>query len=251
MLTTFYYLQELLFTDNSVLNGGAIGFLETSKMILVPILNISFITNHATDSGGALYFRDSQCLIRSNSLFDLECFISIVNRSSYPNRKYLTLFFEHNSAGSTGSTVYRGHLNECRLYYRTKLSYNLDPICGNKQGSYTDDALGVFMNLSTIINQEESVTNISSPAKRIELCETLHHTHVVYVFPGEQFNIMLKAINQAGSPVPANIMIDNSYSSGKYGISPLSQNINASCTNVSFRLYSQEEGSYNTLRIIS
>ena len=102
-----------------------------------------------------------------------------MNHNSYPiNRKYLTLFFKHNSARSTGSTVFGGHLNECRLYYRTKLSYNLDPICGNKQGSYTDDALGAFMNLSTIINHEESVTNISSPAKSIKLCETLQDMHM-------------------------------------------------------------------------
>ena len=82
---------------------------------------------------------------------------------------------------------------------------------------------------------------------KIRLCKILHrhdkHDVVIYVYPGEQFNIMLKATNKAGSPVPAHILIDNSYSNGKYGISPLSQNINASCTNVNFRIYSYEEDS--------
>ena len=89
------------FIENSALNGGAIGFLQSfpqSRIVLVPVLNISFIMNHANESGGALYFKDSQCILESNSP---ECFISIVNRSSYPNP---ILIFEHNSAGSVGSS---------------------------------------------------------------------------------------------------------------------------------------------------
>ena len=80
-------------------NGGAIGSRENSyvKMILVPILNISFIMNHANDSGGAFYFGDSQCLKRSAT--PLECFFSILNHNSYPIRKNLTLLFNYNSAG--------------------------------------------------------------------------------------------------------------------------------------------------------
>ena len=234
------FTGTIIFIGNSALNGGAIGFLQTSKVILIPILNISFIRNHANDSGGALYFKDFQCLIGSKS--PLECFISVVNRSFYPNRKYLALSFQHNSAGSIGSTLYGEHLSECRLYYRTKLSYNFDPICDNKLSNeydYTDDALQVFMNISRIINHKESDINISSPVKKIKLCED--HPRELHAYLGEQFNVTLKAINQGGSPVPANILIDNSYTlDDKYGISPLSQSINASCTNVYFRLYSSE-----------
>ena len=61
------FTGTVMFIDNSALNSGAIGILQTSIMILVPVLNISFITNQATDSGGALYFKDSQCLMGSNS----------------------------------------------------------------------------------------------------------------------------------------------------------------------------------------
>ena len=149
------------FIDNSALNGGAIGFLQDlpSRMVLVLVPNISFIMNHATDSGGALYLKNSQCILESNSP---ECFISIVNRSSYPNP---ILIFEYNSAGSTGSTVYGGRLNKCRLYYRTKIYYSACDDKLNRDNNYTDDALEVFMNLSRIINHKESDANISSPAK--------------------------------------------------------------------------------------
>ena len=227
------------FIDNSALNGGAIGFLRDlpTRMILIPVLSIFFIMNHANDSGGALYFEDSQCILESNSP---ECFISIVNRSSYPNP---ILIFEHNSAGSAGSTVYGGHLSECRLYYRTKIHHS---VCDDKyyDYNYTDDALEVFMNLSRIINYKESDTNISSPARNIKLCEKLQYGQHIHVYPGEQFSIVLKAISQGSSLVPANILIDNSYTGGYYSITPLSQNIDASCTQVYFRLYSHEEGRF-------
>ena len=97
------------FIENSALNGGAIGFLQNlpSRMILVQVLNISFIMNHANESGGALYFKDSQCMLGSKS--PEQCFISVINRTSpYPNP---ILIFEHNSAGSAGSTIYGGHLS--------------------------------------------------------------------------------------------------------------------------------------------
>ena len=160
------------FIENSALNGGAIaiGFLQSfpSRMVLVPVINISFIMNHANESGGALYFEDSQCILESNSP---ECFFSMVNRSFYPTP---ILIFEHNSAGSAGSTIYGGHLNECRLYYYgTKIYYSACDDKLNHDYSYTDDALEVFMNLSRIISHEESDANISSPAKKVIPCESL------------------------------------------------------------------------------
>ena len=74
------FMGTVKFIDNSALNGGAIGFLQDvpSRMILIPVLSIFFIMNHANESGGALYFRDSQCILGSNSP---ECFISMVNHS--------------------------------------------------------------------------------------------------------------------------------------------------------------------------
>jgi hypothetical protein len=157
--------------------------------------------------------------------------------------------FEYNSAGSAGSTVYGGHLNECRLslYYRTKYYSACDDKLIHNY-NYTDDALEVFMNLSRIINHRESdANNISSPAKEVKLCESLQYWKYIHLYPGEQFNIKLKAISQAGFAVPANILIDNTYTGGNYGISPLSKSINASCTNVCFRLSSHKEDHSVTL----
>ena len=55
------------FDRNKAYYGGAMWLGGTSKLILKPKLNISFILNHAVDSGGALYFRDSQCSLGTTS----------------------------------------------------------------------------------------------------------------------------------------------------------------------------------------
>ena len=189
-------------------------------MVLVPILNITFIKNHANNSGGALYFGDSQC-----SSAPLECFFSILNHSSYPYRKNLTLLFKHNSAGSTGSALYGGHLSECRLYYRTSYRLLESDACDTKlNNDYSTDALDVFKSISKIIQHNKSVASISSPAKEIISCNTSVWifrplqwicNNIIYslsVYLGQQFNITLRAIDQGKSPVPANIlsMVDNS-----------------------------------------
>ena len=43
------FMGTVKFIDNSALNGGAIGFLQDvpSRMILIPVLSIFFIMNHA------------------------------------------------------------------------------------------------------------------------------------------------------------------------------------------------------------
>ena len=98
------------------------------------------------------------------------------------------------------------------------------------------------MDMSNIIPHKESVSSISSPAMYVTFC-IFHDTWFEpnhFVHPGERFNITLIAMDQAGSPVTANILITNS--DHKYYLHPLSQSLpNASCNYVYYRLYSSEE----------
>ena len=64
----------------------------TSKLILVPRLNISFTNNLAYVSGGALFINDFQC--SQIPLVPLECFLSI--QSSDPTTENILLHFENN-----------------------------------------------------------------------------------------------------------------------------------------------------------
>ena len=94
-------------------NGGAIA-LTNSKLIFKPNLNIFFISNYAKEEGGALHIRDYQCSSRSS--VPLECFMTIDGPSTSTSNYNISLRFENNSAGITGSILYGGQLDQCRLF---------------------------------------------------------------------------------------------------------------------------------------
>ena len=176
---------------------------NTSKLILVPRLNISFTKNDAY-RGGALYIDEFQC-----PLAPLECFLSI--QSSVPTAEYISLHFENNSAGSTGSTLYGGQLNKCRLYYRT--NNTIDKCQGG--------------NVIIIIDSDRSIS--------------LH--------PGEQFNVAVVALDQSGSPVPTIIFSKNKNEADKYCLFPSGQSIAGACHNLSFQLYSSTNDTHGYFKL--
>ena len=241
------FAKSVLFEANTVYGyGGAMSLSDTSKLILAPKLNISFTNNHAYYSGGALFIDDFQCSL--GSLVPLECFLSI--QSSDPTTENILLHFENNSAGSTGSTLYGGQLNKCRLYYRT--DYTVDK-CGNRPcHDYCDDALKLFMNMSRIVlyNKSESATNISSQAEQIKFCQDgniiMNSYRYISLRPGEQFNVELVALGQTGFPVPTTIFNENSY---EISLFPSSQSITGACYNLSLQLYSSANNTYTSFNL--
>ena len=229
------FTKLVLFEENTAFYGGAMSLFDTSKLILVPRLNISFIKNDAYNRGGALYIHTFQCL-----LAPLECFLSI--QSSDSTTENILLHFDNNSARSTGSTLYGGQLNKCRLYYRT--NYTIDE-CGNTPfHNYSDDALKLFMSMSRIIlyNKTESATNISSQAEQIKFCQdkniTMNNDRSIRAHLGEKFNVAVVALDQSGSPVPATIFNKIKYGTYEYRLFPSGHYIAGACHNLSFQLYS-------------
>ena len=237
------FTKTVLFEENTAQDGGAMILHNATRLILVPRLNISFTKNHAYDSGGALYIDDFQCLL--GSIVPLECFLSI--QSLDATTENISLHFENNFAGSTGSTLYGGQLNKCRLHYRT--TYTVDK-CGNRPCyNYSDDALEVFMNMSriTLYNKSESATNISSQAEQIKICQDDNiiingSSSMISVHPGEQFNVSVVALSQFGFPVPTTIFNENIYEIYQCRLSPSSQFITGACCNLSFQLYCNTSG---------
>ena len=236
------------FTNNTAFHGGAMYLAGTSRLILSPATNISFINNHANGNGGALYVKDSQCSI--GSTLPIECFLSIDSTIN------ILLNFSNNSANSTGSTLYGGQLNKCRLYYGT--NYNRDE-CGNRVcNGYSDDALGVFMNISNISTiHYESVINISSQANQLKFCQGNNvldnEIKDIKLHPGEEFNITVIAIGQAGFPVPTTVYTDNNeYTGNRYRLRSSNQSIlkfNGSCTNITFQLLSGKENCHKLFKL--
>jgi hypothetical protein len=76
-----------------------------------PNLNIFFISNHAEDIGGVLCVRDTQCFW--GSPVPIECFITIDGPPTSTSN--ISLHFENNSAGTTGSILYGGQLDQLQF----------------------------------------------------------------------------------------------------------------------------------------
>ena len=223
---TAYY-----FEGNMAYDGGAIA-LTNSKLIFKPNLNIFFISNNASDRGGALYITDSQCSLGSS--VPLECFITIDGPSTSISN--ISLHFVNNSAGITGGILYGGQLDQCRLYFRSTTT-NQSNLCDCQAHSYSDNVLKIFMNMSNITSNEVSI--ISSTANEIKFCGD--NAPRLSLYPGQHFTIPLIALGQANSTVLATIFWEKKYqhARGEYRLSPSVSYLktNDSCTGVPFWLY--------------
>ena len=127
------------FEKNEADRGGAIWLQGTSKLVLKPRLKISFISNYAQWSGGALFIKDSQCSLRSTAQIPVECFITI--DGPLASISSTSFHFVNNSAGITGGTLFGGQLDTCRLCFRNRTEQSGLCVC-NDHG-YNDNVLAL------------------------------------------------------------------------------------------------------------
>ena len=241
---------KVQFANNTAFHGGAM-FLTRTKLILSSTAKISFIRNHADSRGGAIYIKDSQCSF--GSTHPIECFLSIETDSNGVPTKEL-LLFKNNFANNSGSTLYGGQLNECRLYYETNYSADNCRCDNTAHNGYSDDALGIFMNISRIHNESGAKLSISSQAALLEFCEGERSDSLddpIKLHPGEKFNIMVKALDQIGSPVQTTIFNDhNEYTGNEYRLHLSSRRIeHAACANVTFQLLSDNQNCHKSFKL--
>ena len=254
------------FVDNTAYGGGAVILSSTAKVLFMSSLQMSFIRNHANDVGGAIYVFDGRCLLYTSVT---DCFFSIGGVDAMAAN--ISLLFVNNSAGFTGSTLYGGRLNECRLWFINTSKLNENQCGTNAYSGYTEKALETFTNISKIQLLEKTLKNISSNAQDIKLCRNndvinTKDSEIVRVYPGQEISIRLMSAGQAGNGVRAKIVRvyerslimnfahapyntwdtdQNDYSSLEF----LSPYADSSCSNVSFRLYSILNNGLETFRL--
>ena len=223
------------FEKNKDYLGGAIFLEGASKLIFKPELDISFVQNYAS-SGGALFFRDSQCLMIPT--VRRECSIAIELGSLFAPIRNISLRFVNNSANVTGSDIYGGHLFKCKKFIRA--SSNPDHCYHNPADGSCSlyDALKTLLAISTIDQYSNSTLSISSPAEEIRFCQDDEGSDRVskQVHPGQYFNISLIALGQTNSPVPTRVFWTRKYAHLQYYLNPSSQPIGSLCTSISFQL---------------
>ena len=169
------------YLNNTALRGGAQYFDFNSNFSLYQTAYVSFQDNNATEFGGAIYVED----VPSRN----ECFFHIQNNQSL-DLDTTPLVFEKNTAGVRGNVLYGGLLNKCNF----------------TSDRYTS-ALELF-NISILQGHGDKSHSISSDPTQLCFCNKskpncTETTQSRRIYPGQQVEVFVVAIDQSGSTVPA------------------------------------------------
>ena len=235
----------LLFTNNSADLGGAVYFEESPKLNVLKHYNtpetlVAFAGNHAV-YGGAVFVADDQ---RSSACsLDVECFVQTLALTQFPSVipiSTLNIIFSDNSADVDGSNLFGGQLDRCvsspfaEIYLKQQLGVRYDGV------SY----LGMISNIMS--------DSIASTPTRVCFC-TIEgvvdcdlELDLIRVTKGEKFPVSIAAVDQVNHPIGATI-ISLLSSSSILSEGQQSQHVNASCTDITFNVFSQDSSDVVTL----
>ena len=252
---------NLTFHKNLATLGGAMSLSGTSKLILNKYSEIVYSQNHADTTGGAIYFADrvsiNQCRVYerntvafcykpNTTMFELcrrqdDCFIEL--NADYPFdllSTNISLTFLNNSAGTSGTVIFGGSLDNCRLY----LGSGFQDRCGNKIGrEYTENPLPIILQIFMIDNLTSAV---SSEPFRVCFCDhngvpNCEMNVAIDTVRGKQFTLSAVTVGQGNFTVPSSIKADfgNTTSTTLSQIQRV-QDTGNTCTDVSYRLFSAD-----------
>ena len=171
------------FHDNNASHGAAIRLDSSSHLFIHESTNVSFVNNHASFYGGAIYSRMDRNLHFTNP----PCAIQIVSQNI--SQSNITLFFNNNTATLAGNSIYVSPLYDCQQLYLTNVNSS-----------------DLFNKVFHFIGDNQ-VREISSVAVSTQLC-SMNGTsvnHPIKVYPGETITIGLRANDLNGNPTYAQI----------------------------------------------
>ena len=180
------------FINNMALQGGAHYFDFNSNLNLYHTAHVVFQHNTATEFGGAIYVVDvpgpGQFLFQQHIHFRRECFFHLLGNEQPLNLTTTPLDFMNNSAGIRGSVLYGGLLDKC---------------------DFTSDSYASTLELfnMSILQENEMGHSISSNPSQLCFCNTSNQncretTQSRNIYPGQQVEVSVIAIDQSGSAIP-------------------------------------------------
>ena len=172
------------FCGNRASYGGAMFLDGTSKLILKPTLNLTFVNNKATIKGGVIYFDQTVSTCVKFEQPSVNCFISF----SDAFLEDITLEFLNNSA-EIGSVLYSGKLDIC---YRYLNRYLLDKRRQGIQQLECKKSYPAVINVSTFFHATPTALFFAD-AEKVEFCPPNSFIEW-YIYPGEIFYVTLVAI---------------------------------------------------------
>ena len=175
--------------------GGGLFLNATSTLYILPNATVYWRNNHAT-RGGAIYVDDQSnpfayCNQTGTCTTSHNCFFQLPGQN-LPNGINVQLIFKSNSADATGSVLYGGAIDNCKL---TGM--------GSKSSGEVFDMLAQ-------IEDDNTNPSISSFPFRILPCKNNHPDYSISyishnVYPGETFYISVAVYGQRNGAVPSGV----------------------------------------------
>lgn len=209
------FQNDSYFINNTGVNGGGIAMYDSSILVISPPAKLSFIDNHATEYGGAIYILQE---ININYLLVTDdCFYRNTEGSNIETGENGTIemwyYFDSNTAAITGDILYGGNVSQCSHFKLEFGSFNNTV----ESSPISSDAIQVCF------CDEDGLPNCSKMKKSVSLT------------PGEEHFTLLAVVGQEGGLTRGTIQFTQYPMGGRLSVADL----NATCSNVSFTVSSQ------------
>ena len=189
---------------NSGTDGGGLALCDRSYMYLTPHTNVTFDSNHAWHSGGAIYSED-ECL-QSIPLCFFQLDETIIVDINLLSTVHITMM--GNTAAYAGSALYGGSIDYC---YVPGVGSHLLPEPSGPQ---------IFTDIFHITHSTTDLSYISSNPTDLCFCDGDNMmtpncnitTFNATVFPGKTFNLSVLVVGQKNGAVPGDILANFSKS---------------------------------------
>ena len=200
------FTKRNMFVNNSGTYGGGIALYKSSQLLLKEHVNISFVNNHASVSGGGIFVSQ---ILDVDTAFN--CSFKVIPYH-YPDDTKTELYFVNNTADISGDVLYGGKINDCTntLYFNHLFHYPQQ----TGLSVVSSDPIQVCFCESNRPNC--SITNIS-----------------IIAMPGFGIKVSLATVGLQNGTTEGIIKL-TSYSSSK--VQAYFKRLNAICTNVTFTL---------------
>lgn len=217
------------FVGNMAVEGGGMGFEGSSELVLKSPVNMNFYRNQAETNGGAILVLDSSSIAQCQniSVQRRDCFFRVESDGS--SSMDVTLDFTGNTAMNAGSLLYGGSLQLCRVRVDGK--------------QVKTDSLQYLQNISSF---EDSNSGISSDPLKVCFCNSsgadcvARQVKELSIHRGELLTLSVITVGQEDMPVPSTLRGYIRNNDETTELVPQSHMINGTCTNVTFRLYTED-----------
>ncbi|CAB3995365.1 Hypothetical predicted protein [Paramuricea clavata] len=130
-LSNVYILGDVMFYNNSGIEGGAVALFGRSKIILGRNSSLNFISNNASLRGGAIHAYSQGPNLKAfpvHLLYRSTCFFSYIVPNTPPQRWSAQVTFQNNRAPHrSGKSIYCDTLQFCRVYGKITEALEWEP----------------------------------------------------------------------------------------------------------------------------